>query len=205
MIYQIIKNDMGFNPEISTHQDVGSALSSLFQNLKEKKIDYVLVGGVALQAYIDGRNTQDIDIIINQDQLGLISWNPIIQDENFGRAEYHGIRVDFLFLSNPLFRHVFEHEKEENVNLFGGIYIPTATPVGLLLLKLYALPSLYRNMQLERAALYEADIRMLLLLYGEEKWTVALRTLVFLKDHLISSDITELARIIGEQSQRNFT
>ncbi len=31
--------------------------------LAERKIEYWLVGGVALLSYVDGRNTQDIDLI----------------------------------------------------------------------------------------------------------------------------------------------
>ena len=41
--------------------------------------------------------------------------------------------------------------------------MPCATPEGLILLKLYALPSLYRQSELRRANLYEADLAALLL------------------------------------------
>jgi len=70
-----------------------------------------------------------------------------------------------------------------------------------LLLKLYALPSLYRNGQLPRAALYEADVRML-----HQGVDVDDRELLDrLGAHLSRSDIAELARILDEQrAKRRF-
>jgi hypothetical protein len=37
----------------------------LFDLMDERQISYLLVGGVALLSYVDGRNTQDIDFIIS--------------------------------------------------------------------------------------------------------------------------------------------
>jgi len=36
-------------------------LFDLFDLLDQRDIDYVLVGGIAMLAYVDGRNTQDIN------------------------------------------------------------------------------------------------------------------------------------------------
>lgn len=43
-----------------------------------------------------------------------------------------------------------------------GTRLSCATPEGIILLKLFDLPLLYRQGQLDRAALYETDILMLL-------------------------------------------
>lgn len=40
------------------------SVQSLFALLEERKIDYVMVGGVALLNYVEGRNTQDLDLIM---------------------------------------------------------------------------------------------------------------------------------------------
>jgi hypothetical protein len=73
-----------------------------------------------------------------------------------------------------------------------------ATRRGLLLLKLYALPSLYRRGNLARAALYETDVRMLL--QGADIPDEDL--LGALEAHLSRSDIDELRRILGEQREK---
>ncbi len=76
--------------------------------------------------------------------------------------------------------------------------MPCATREGLLLLKLYALPSLYRQGNLARAALYETDILMLRqdAMVDEEK------LLAVLSVHLAPHDIDELRRILLEQRER---
>ena len=39
-------------------------VSRLFALLHERQVEYLLVGGVALLQYIEGRNTEDIDLIM---------------------------------------------------------------------------------------------------------------------------------------------
>lgn len=53
--------------------DAGSlprAVNLLFALLDERRIDYLLVGGVALLQYVEGRNTQDVDLIVAVADLG---------------------------------------------------------------------------------------------------------------------------------------
>jgi hypothetical protein len=40
------------------------AVQRLFALLDERGVDYVLVGGIALLTYVEGRNTRDIDLIM---------------------------------------------------------------------------------------------------------------------------------------------
>jgi len=198
-IDQIVQSAHDFNPREPMTADLRPTIDALFRELDEKKIDHVLVGGVALLSYVEGRNTQDIDLIVRGDQIGAIGWNAVVQDRDFGRALYRGVRVDLLLRANPVFDYVAEHERA--MTEFHGLAVPIATRKGLLLLKLYALPSLYRNGQLARAALYEADIRML-----HQGTDVDDQELLHVLDaHLSRSDITELARILEEQrSKRRF-
>jgi hypothetical protein len=192
-IADIVQNAHDFDPRTRMTEDLRPAVEALFDELEAKQVDYLLVGGVALLSYVEGRNTQDIDLIVRADQLSAIDWSATIQDSDFGRAHYRGVRVDLLLRSNRLFAYVAEHERATTE--FHGRAVSVATRKGLLLLKLYALPSLYRNGQLGRAALYETDVRMLLL--GTD---IADKELLGVLEALLSqSDVAELGRILDEQ------
>jgi len=39
-------------------------VTRFFALLRERQIEYVLVGGIALLQYVEGRNTEDIDLIM---------------------------------------------------------------------------------------------------------------------------------------------
>ena len=198
-IDEILQNAHDFNPRQAMTVDLRPAIEALFRELEEKAIDHVLVGGVALLSYVEGRNTQDIDLIVKAEDTGAIDWNAQVLDRDFGRASYRGVRVDLLLRTNPVFDYVAEHERTQAD--FRGRRVPIATRKGLLLLKLYALPSLYRNGQLARAALYEADLRML----HQAEDIDDRELLARLDEHLSKSDLTELSRILDEQrSKRRF-
>lgn len=49
--------------------------------LADRKINYLLVGGVALLSYVEGRNTQDIDLILARSDLDALP-EVVIHDEN---------------------------------------------------------------------------------------------------------------------------
>jgi hypothetical protein len=176
--------------------DIRATVRALFADLHTAKVEYVLVGGVALLSYVQGRNTQDVDLIVAPKQLKKIDWQAAIQDNDFGKANYHGFQVDLLLTTNKLFAYV--QRKERTVIAFEGLDVPCATREGLLLLKLYALPSLYRQGNLDRADLYETDISMLLrgATIDEEK------LFSILSQHLAPHDIEELRRILREQRER---
>jgi hypothetical protein len=198
-IDEILQNAHDFNPGKAMVVNLRPAVAALFRELEEKEVDYVLVGGVALLSYVEGRNTQDIDLIVKAEDAGAIDWNAKVADRDFGEASYRGVRVDLLLRTNPLFDYVAEHERTGAA--FDGRRVVIATRKGLLLLKLYALPSLYRHGQLARAALYEADLRMLHQGADIDDGELLAR----LDVHLSKSDLTELSRILDEQrSKRRF-
>ena len=120
------------------------AVDRLFALLEERQIDYLLVGGIALLQYVEGRNTEDIDLIMSLSSLErLPELRKVGQEDDFARADFAGLQIDLLLISNPLFDEV--HRRHATRQRFAEREIPCATPEGLVLLKLYALPSLYRQ------------------------------------------------------------
>ncbi len=56
---EIVQNGQAFNlRRRMAMPDIRSSVRGLFEELRLAKIDYVLVGGVALLAYVEGRNTR---------------------------------------------------------------------------------------------------------------------------------------------------
>jgi hypothetical protein len=171
----------------------------LFDRLEAQQIDYLLVGGLALLSYIDGRNTQDIDFIMDRHDLDRLP-ELILSEENkdFARGRYEDLQVDLLLTQNPFFKQVQQTYSTEQV--FGEQRVRSVTVEGLLILKLYALPSLYRQGDFTRASLYESDIRLLLLNYSVDL-SVLIQELV---PHLLPSDIQALQETLSDiQAQIN--
>ncbi len=173
------------------------SVTGLFTLLHKRQIEYALVGGVALLQYVDGRNTQDLDLIM---ALSVLEKLPEIevkeQDSNFARGEFEGLQIDILLTKNALFAKVQHAYK--NWQDFAEYTIPTASVAGLILLKLYALPSLYRQGNFARIGLYENDIATLMHYYNPDMTPL----LSELSQHLSHSDMDEIQEIIGEIEQR---
>lgn len=183
---------------------IPAEVERLFDLLTEKGVEFLLVGGVAMLAHMQGRNTEDVDLIMSlSDQERLQP--PLLVEERdsfFARASFDQLRIDFLQAEHPLFAHVMREYSEARAFDFlrAQRTIPCATPAGLLLLKLYALPSLYRQGQIQRANLYAGDIGQLLAAFPE----MDTETLLGLLDsHGVSeSDVRELRRVVAEQRPR---
>ena len=47
-------------------------VSRFFSLLDEREVEYLLVGGVAMLHYVEGRNTEDIDLIVGVASLGAL-------------------------------------------------------------------------------------------------------------------------------------
>jgi len=164
-IGEVIRNAVAFNiknwqanmtPSDSIIQDVKEILAHLAQ----RKVDYLLVGGIAMLQYVQGRNTQDLDLIMAVSSVETIPGLEITtRDPNFLRARFRQLQLDILLTSNPLFDHVTRH----CASLVRAYDQPIriASVEGLLLLKLYALPSLYRQGDFTRVGIYESDISAL--------------------------------------------
>ncbi len=203
-IGSVVRNAVVFNPANwqagVTMTDPDSLLSTvqrLFALLEERRVRYALVGGVALLAYVEGRNTQDIDLILASTALKKVPEIRIVhREQDFARGEFERLRVDLLLTRNPLFAHVLSRHVARQ--RFAEREIPTATVEGLLLLKLYALPSLYRQGDFARVGLYENDIATLVYAYQVDLAPV-LQTLA---KHLSEGDLAELREIAADIERR---
>lgn len=173
--------------------DFESDSLSLFRLLHNRNTPHLLVGGIALLRYVRGRNTDDIDLILNAADLPRLPEFTITdKNSDFAAARFRSLRVDLCLTTNPVFALALKHHA--TAHNFAELAVPCATPAGLILLKLYALPSLYRQQDLARAALYENDI--LMLMQAEHADPDPL--LAALRPILAPADITELQAIITE-------
>lgn len=168
-IGNVIRNAVVFNVKnwfggMMNSDSIIQSVQNLFALLEQRKIDYVLVGGIAILHYVEGRNTQDLDLLMALSSLEKLPELKVSsQDMYFVQANYGELLIDVLLTQNPLFKKV--HRKYSKVQRFLDRDIPLATVEGLLLLKLYALPSLYRQSNFARVGIYENDIATLLHYY----------------------------------------
>lgn len=201
-IGNIIRHAVVFNftkcQEATMHTDaLLQAVERLFTLLHERQIAYLLVGGVAMLHYVQGRNTEDIDLIISVSALQKLPEITLTsQDVNFARGTFETLQIDFLLTRNPFFAMV--QRQYATVHAFHERDMPCATVEGLLLLKLYALPSLYRQGNFARVGLYENDIATLIHAYQPDLEAL----FAVLARHLSASDMTALRDVVSEIQQR---
>jgi len=198
-ISEVIVHGIVFDPKNSKAlrtMDLENLLKSipgLFDLLEQRNIDYVLVGGIAMLVYVEGRNTQDIDVIVAADGPECLP-EIEIEDRNpeFARGRLGDLRVDLLFSNNKLFDKV---RREHTVRRqFVERQIPCATVEGLLLLKLFVLPLLYRQDHFARALAFEGDVTDLIYQYGPEMPKIFDE----LANHVLPSDLGEIRNIVQE-------
>lgn len=201
-IGQVIRDALIFNPRNEQVNTMNSdklleTVAHLFALLEKRKVDYVLVGGIALLQYVEGRNTEDIDLIMALSSLKALPEIEIVsQDMYFARGRYQELQIDLLLTQNPLFAKVGRAYTTRQS--FVEREIPCATVEGLLLLKLYALPSLYRQGNFARVGLYENDIATLLQAYRPPLEPLFTE----LSPHLSSTDLTAVRDVVADIEQR---
>jgi hypothetical protein len=160
-------------------------------------VKYLLVGGLAMLTYVQGRNTKDVDLLLSVTALDKLPELRIEdRSEFFVRTNFRSLQVDLLLTSNPLFKIV--EERFATIHRFAELDVPAVTVEGLIVLKLYALPSLYRQFDMDRIALYENDITMLLARHSPQ--LEPLFTLI--KQHIEIADVAELRKIMDECAER---
>lgn len=197
-IGSVLRNAVTFNfknpPEVIMNADsLLTQVERLFDLLDSRKVDYVLAGGVALLTYVEGRNTQDIDLIMALSSLEKIPEIKIeSQDMYFAGGKFGELQIDVLFTKNPLFEKVAKKYTAESQ--FLDRKIRCATVEGLLLLKLFALPSLYRQGSFERVGIYENDIATLIHAFNPDMKPLLLE----LSNHLNETDMAEALNILVE-------
>jgi hypothetical protein len=183
--------------EIMTAESLLETVDRLFALLHAREVDYVLVGGIALLQYVEGRNTADVDVIM---ALAALERLPEIavqaRDADFARCRFGALQVDVLLTRNPLFAAV--KRRHTAVRGFAERDIPCATVEGLLLLKLFALPSLYREGSFARVGIYENDVATLMQAYGPPMAPL----LAELEAYVSPSDIAEIRTIVADLGRR---
>lgn len=201
-IGEIVRNGVVFDMKnwdgsVANGDSLPQVVDRLFDLLDERQISYLLVGGVALLSYVDGRNTQDIDFILARQSLSQLPELVVAEeDKNFARAAFEQLQVDLLLTQNPLFKLVLQNYSTERS--FGDRTIRCVTVEGLALLKLYALPSLYRQGQFDKVSIYESDITLLMLRYPIDLEALA----SILKRYILATDLAELDQIIDDIQTR---
>lgn len=201
-IGKVVRNARLFNPSHSPEETVNDsalldAAARLFSLIHERRIDYLLVGGIAVLTYVEGRNTEDIDLVVPPSVLEDVPEIRITgQDGDFRRGSFDGLQIDLLLTSHPLFAQV--RKRHATVQRFVEREIPCATVEGLLILKLYALPSLYRQGDLVRVALYETDVLALIDRYRPPTEPLFEE----LKPHLTATDLNAVRQIVAEIQQK---
>lgn len=195
---EVIRNAVAFNfknsgEEILNADSLPETVERLFDLLHEREIDYLLVGGVAMLGYVEGRNTEDIDLIIavsDVEKLPEITVEDL--DADVARGKFERLHVDMLLTRNPLFEKV--RRQHATTIRFMERDVPCATVEGLLLLKLYALPSLYRQGNFSRVGLYENDVATLI-----QAFRPPLEPLLSeLSDYLSPTDLAAVRDIVSE-------
>jgi hypothetical protein len=201
-IGEIVRNGVVFdmknwNRNVASEDSLPQVVDRLFDLLDQRQISYLLVGGVALLSYVDGRNTQDVDFILARQSLSELPELVVAEeDQNFARAAFEQLQVDLLLTQNPLFKLVLQNYSTERP--FGDRTIYCVTVEGLVLLKLYALPSLYRQGQFDKVSIYESDITLLMLRYPVDVDALA----TILKRYILATNWVELEQIIDDIQAR---
>jgi hypothetical protein len=198
----ILRNAVIFNfknsSEVIMNADsLLAQVEQLFNLLETRKVDYVLVGGLALLTYINGRNTQDIDLIMTLPSLTKLPEIKIeSQDIYFARGKFGELQIDILLTKNPLFATV--EKKYTTTRQFMDRKIRCGTVDGLILLKLFALPSLYRQGSFERVGINENDIATLMNAFNPKMEPIFTE----LKKHINETDMDEARKIISDIEAR---
>jgi len=169
----------------------------LFTLLRERETPYLLVGGIAMLRYVEGRNTEDFDLLMSLPSLKQLPEISIEeQNEYFIRGRFRTVRVDVLLTANALFAEA--QQSFGTSHRFAELEVPTATPEGLVLLKLSELPSLYRQGLFDRVTVYEGDIASLM-----QRHRPAVEPLLQrLQTHLETGDMNELRGIVRDIEAR---
>lgn len=182
---------------VPDQEGLAVATRKFLHQLDKEQVSHLLVGAMAMLQHVDGRPTRDIDLIIAVEDLEKLP-NFKLEERNewFATGTIGPVRIDLQFTQNPLFAEVLSNHAETKLLL--STPIRCATTRGLILLKLFALPLLYRQGNVRRAAIYETDILQLLTLQPEPHETL----LQDLKPHLSSSDLNALGDILNEIENR---
>jgi hypothetical protein len=118
------------------------------------------------------------------------------QDMYFARGKFGELQIDILLTKNPIFAKV--EKNYTTTKQFMDRKIRCATVEGLILLKLFALPSLYRQGSFERVGIYENDIATLMNAFNPKMKPLFKE----LDEHLNKDDMVEAQKIVTDIEAR---
>ncbi|HLX07835.1 MAG TPA: hypothetical protein VKY89_08215 [Thermoanaerobaculia bacterium] len=205
-IGDVLHDAWAFDPKLwrgdrmGVAEDFGPAVTLLLELLAARHVAYALAGGMAILKYFEGRNTKDVDLIASPSCLDAMPEIAVrSHGDHFVRARFAEVRLDLLLTTDPLFARVLRsHVTTQHFDDLPRQPVPCATVEGLLLLKLYALPSLYRQREYLRIGLYENDVASLLHVYRPRTEPI----LDELSEHLGASDLAEVRKLVAELRHR---
>jgi hypothetical protein len=119
------------------------------------------------------------------------------QDMYFARGLFGELQIDILLTGNPLFDQVAR--KYNTLKRFLDQDIRCAAVEGLILLKLFALPSLDRQESFERVGIYESDLGSLIYAFDPNMETL----LKELQAYLNKTDLAEARQIVKDIQARS--
>jgi hypothetical protein len=177
--------------------NISQEAEELFDLLESRGVTYLLVGGLAMLTHVRGRNTDDVDLIISvPDQRRLepeiVLVEPPEKGSPFALGQYKQVRVDYLDARKPIFKLVLQKYCERRQFFFGNgksRELPVATAAGLMLLKLYALPTVGAQMDWDRFNAYEHDVLTLWMVYPQLE---PKKLLALLRPHLAEGGLYSL-------------
>src|SRR5437588_3247155 len=74
---------------------------SLFRVLYEANVPYLLVGGIAMLTYVQGRNTKDVDLLMSVEAMEqLPEFHIVERNDCFVRGRFRSVQVDLLLTTN---------------------------------------------------------------------------------------------------------
>ena len=79
-----------------TSDDFFEIVETLFDTLTDREVNCLLVGGVALLSYVEGRNTQDIALILSRTDLEELHSYHAIYSPLFQRREQREQAINYL-------------------------------------------------------------------------------------------------------------
>ena len=109
---------------MATSSRLGKQLTDLAAMLHRIKASFALVGGLALASHNVVRSTQDVDLLVDIDraddiesELGNLGYSRLYRSANVANYTRGDERVDLLYASRPIARHLLASAKEVETSL----------------------------------------------------------------------------------------
>src|SRR5258708_30444761 len=92
-----------WDKKLMNRDNLPHTVARLFTLLQDRRINHLLVGGIPLLQYVEGRNTKDIDLIIAEHDLTQVpEINISDQNSDFPHGTLDDFPIDLLLTNNPL-------------------------------------------------------------------------------------------------------